>query len=475
MHEGVICLVIVSPLLLSFVFLGSLLGRWLFGRMNDRLNLSLIPLTLALLAWDALTPHHYENAVSDTLVIHAPPSQVWAHLAAVPPIPEKPDFWLFRMGLPYPTQATVAGAGVGARRRCVFSHDDVFEERITEWQPDHRLTFDVTSQPRDPEILGHARVLRGRFDLHDNGDGTTTLTGTSWYELYVYPSWYYDIWARSIARQVHVRVMRHIQDLSEQRPLTCWLRCSATFPRLRRVHGLPQTVGYRPARPHPAPAPGAHRAPRGRRAGAAVLARRHHQASTASAASSSSWAGREIGHLHGNGLLDIPFTRALRDEAVASGLARPHHIFPRSAWVSFYLHSDDDVPNALLLLRRNYDRWQALDPDEPGPARCAIIKGDVSPGGKESGMEPWQLWQDMARESEQAARLAEDGGCPRSAASRYYYAAYQAVTALLLYRGLTPPEGREAWSHEDTPLSCRDQLRALDTLAGLGGTTLRVV
>ena len=216
MHEGVICLVIVSPLLLSFVFVGSLLGRWLFGLRNNRLNLSLVPLVLAVLAWDALTPHHYENSVSDTLVIRAPPAQVWAHLAAVPPIPDKPDYWLFRMGLPYPTQATVMGQGVGARRRCVFSHHDVFEERITEWQPEHRLTFDVTSQPRDPEILGHARVLRGQFLLHDNGDGTTTLTGTSWYELYVYPSWYYDIWARGIARQVHVRVMRHIQALSEQ-------------------------------------------------------------------------------------------------------------------------------------------------------------------------------------------------------------------------------------------------------------------
>ena len=30
---------------------------------------------------------------------------------------------------------------------------------------------------------------------------------------------------------------------------------------------------------------------------------------------------REIGHLHGNGLLDIPFTRPLRDEAVQAGRA----------------------------------------------------------------------------------------------------------------------------------------------------------
>jgi hypothetical protein len=215
MHEGVICLIIVSPLLLCFTFLGSLGGRWLFGLSDNRLNLSLIPLALAALALDASSPHHYAAAVTDRVLIHARPAQVWTHLAAVPLIPEKPDFWLFRLGLPYPVGATASGRGVGAARRCVFSTDKVFGERIVAWQPGRRLTFDVTAQPRDPEILGHARVRRGQFVLQDNGDGTTTLIGTSWYELYVYPSWYYDLWARAIARQVHLRVMGHIRDLSE--------------------------------------------------------------------------------------------------------------------------------------------------------------------------------------------------------------------------------------------------------------------
>ncbi len=76
-------------------------------------------------------------------------------------------------------------------------------------------------------------------------------------------------------------------------------------------------------------------------------------------------------------------------------------------------------------------------------------------------MDAWRLWQGMARESEEAARLAEAGGCLRPAASRYYYAAYQAVTALLLHRGLIPPAEREAWSHVDTPQLLQDQLRPL--------------
>jgi len=161
MGEGVICLLIVFPLLLCFVFLGALGGRWLFQFSNNRLNLSLAPLALAFLAFDALSPHQYGNAVSDRVLIHAPPSQVWTHLAAVPAIGKKPGFRLFQMGLPHPVQPVVSKQSIGASRRCIFSQGRVFEERIVEWQPGKRLTLDITRQPRDPEILGHARVLRG--------------------------------------------------------------------------------------------------------------------------------------------------------------------------------------------------------------------------------------------------------------------------------------------------------------------------
>ena len=73
---------------------------------------------------------------------------------------------------------------------------------------------------------------------------------------------------------------------------------------------------------------------------------------------------REIGHLHGNGLLDIPFTKTIRDQVVSSGQAQPHHIFPKSGWISYYIRSEDDIQGAIALLRRNYDRWQALDSEQ---------------------------------------------------------------------------------------------------------------
>ncbi len=138
------------------------------------------------------------------------------------------------------------------------------------------------------------------------------------------------------------------------------------FPHLRRVHGLPQIVDtallahtllLRPTRIPPREA-----VERALLSWPGVSTKIHRFGGVEFIVN-----GREIGHIHGHGLLDIPFTRDLRDDAVTSGLARPHHIFPLSAWVSFDLHTNGDVPNALILLRRNYERRQAMDTEAPTP------------------------------------------------------------------------------------------------------------
>jgi uncharacterized protein (UPF0332 family) len=72
--------------------------------------------------------------------------------------------------------------------------------------------------------------------------------------------------------------------------------------------------------------------------------------------------------------------------------------------------------------------------------------------------EAWEQWQRMAVESQMAAHLLAGAGHLRPSASRYYYAAYQAATALLLYGKVIPPEQREAWSHEATPQLLKSQL-----------------
>ena len=64
---------------------------------------------------------------------------------------------------------------------------------------------------------------------------------------------------------------------------------------------------------------------------------------------------REIGHIHGDHLVDIPFPKKVRDAIVAAGRAEPHHILPESGWVSFYLREEGDVEKAIDLLRESFE------------------------------------------------------------------------------------------------------------------------
>jgi luciferase-like monooxygenase len=61
--------------------------------------------------------------------------------------------------------------------------------------------------------------------------------------------------------------------------------------------------------------------------------------------------GKESSHIHGNGLLDCFVGRPNRDELVRDRRACPHHVFPRSGWISFWIRDGDDVQQAVDLIR----------------------------------------------------------------------------------------------------------------------------
>ncbi|MPZ19395.1 MAG: hypothetical protein GEV06_15985 [Luteitalea sp.] len=67
---------------------------------------------------------------------------------------------------------------------------------------------------------------------------------------------------------------------------------------------------------------------------------------------------RELGHLHGI-IADLPFPRRIRDELVAAGRARPHHVLPDSGWVTVPMRTSSEVAEVIALFRQNYDRARA--------------------------------------------------------------------------------------------------------------------
>lgn len=214
-REGIICLLISFPLLFIGVVTGALVGRVWFRRIKDQVNLCLAPVVILAIAAEPSMRGPHKDVVTDEIRIAAPPARVWPHVLAFSEIPDAPRYWLFRLGLPYPVATTNGGNFVGADRACQFSGGAVFRERIAEFEPHRRLTFDIVESPPDPELIGHLDAHRGQFELRDNGDGTTTLIGQTWYRLHVRPAWYFDWWTHDIFRAVHLRVMDNVKRLAE--------------------------------------------------------------------------------------------------------------------------------------------------------------------------------------------------------------------------------------------------------------------
>jgi hypothetical protein len=66
---------------------------------------------------------------------------------------------------------------------------------------------------------------------------------------------------------------------------------------------------------------------------------------------------REMGHIHGERLADLPFPMKIRNELVSSGRVSPHHIFPNSGWVSYWIdNGQEDIPEVVELFRMRYEQ-----------------------------------------------------------------------------------------------------------------------
>lgn len=63
---------------------------------------------------------------------------------------------------------------------------------------------------------------------------------------------------------------------------------------------------------------------------------------------------RELGHMHENGTLDIPFGKPLKAQLVAERKATPHYIYPDSGWVTYQVQSWPHIYRAVWLLKLSY-------------------------------------------------------------------------------------------------------------------------
>jgi hypothetical protein len=226
--EGAICLVMAAPLTIGLATVGASVGYRLqrHGPPPRRFVGAVLMLVPALLGGEAVNPPQPQlQSLTTQVVVDAPPSTVWQYVIAVDPLPP-PRELLFRLGIAYPTEATLTGRGVGATRRCTFTTGD-FVEPITVWQPGRRLEFRVASQPAPmrelspyrhvhaPHLHGFLVSERGRFELTPLPGGRTLLRGTTWYRNRMWPARYWTLWSNALVRRIHRRVLDSIAARAE--------------------------------------------------------------------------------------------------------------------------------------------------------------------------------------------------------------------------------------------------------------------
>jgi luciferase-like monooxygenase len=73
---------------------------------------------------------------------------------------------------------------------------------------------------------------------------------------------------------------------------------------------------------------------------------------------------RELGHLHGDAIADLPLRPDMARQLIDAGDAREHRFTPQgSGWVTVDLGSDDDADRVIGLMRASYERTVEKRPE----------------------------------------------------------------------------------------------------------------
>ena len=71
---------------------------------------------------------------------------------------------------------------------------------------------------------------------------------------------------------------------------------------------------------------------------------------------------REMGHIHGERVADLPFPMKTRNELVNSDRVSPHHVLPQSGWVSYWINKgkeekeEQEISAVVELFKMRYEQ-----------------------------------------------------------------------------------------------------------------------
>ena len=232
--EGVICIVLLLPLILLLSSIGGLLAWAIRPLFKSDRSRGCCVAALALLPFGAAPLENLRTAAAEIrtvetqIDIHADRATVWRQIRSVPRIRPEEHFFNFShlLGFPRPVEARLEGAGVGAVRYATFEHGVLFVETITEWREQDRLVFSIHADTQNipPTTFDeHVRVggpyfdvLEGTYQIEALGNGTIRLHLSSRQRLSTRFNAYSHLWTEYLMANLQDYILQIIKRRCEQ-------------------------------------------------------------------------------------------------------------------------------------------------------------------------------------------------------------------------------------------------------------------
>ncbi len=195
--EGLVCILLVTPVALLMSLIGALIGKALRKwRQPPKQSLkcyafvSLLLVTSNYAETEWFLKQHTNDVVTEKM-IPGRIEKVWANLVEIDHL-GAPKPFLMNIGLPIPLSCTMTGSGVGATRTCHFQKGDMVQ-RIEQWTPPTHFSISI----QDVTLPGRKWLgfLGAQYSLREI-DGQTLVTRTTTVSSWLRPIWYWSIFEK---------------------------------------------------------------------------------------------------------------------------------------------------------------------------------------------------------------------------------------------------------------------------------------
>ncbi len=230
LHEGVICLIMLSPIWIGMGWAGAFLlraqRRRATGRKTLQSSLLVIPLVAAVVEAQIPRPHE-PVLLTRSVLVRAAPADIWPYAVSNRAIGPREGRWTITqniIGLPRPRATVMNGAGVGAVRTAYWGDHINFEERITRWAPGQTLGWrfnfansslqDYTDKHISPDGL-FLKIDTGDYTIRPVSPGLTRLTLNTRYIAMTHVNLYARLWGEFLLGDIQDNILTIIKDRAE--------------------------------------------------------------------------------------------------------------------------------------------------------------------------------------------------------------------------------------------------------------------